>query len=126
MTQFTKDGGKQTVSITSNIAYSIEVQGDTDTSWVTLSRQTGTASTQSLDITASSQAVGAVARELSIKFKSTVTGSVIGTLEVTQAKGEDFAISWDKDTLTFTNDDINTIKNNTLTANSDWYLEENI
>lgn len=126
LTQFTKDGGKQTVSITSNIAYSIEVQGDTDTSWVTLSRQTGTASTQSLDITASSQAVGAVARELSIKFKSTVTGSVIGTLEVTQAKGEDFAISWDKDTLTFTNDDINTIKNNTLTANSDWYLEENI
>lgn len=126
LTQFTKDGGKQTVSITSNIAYSIEVQGDTDTSWVTLSRQTGTASTQSLDITASSQAVGAAARELSIKFKSTVTGSVIGTLEVTQAKGEDFAISWDKDTLTFTNDDINTIKNNTLTANSDWYLEENI
>lgn len=126
LAQFTKDGGKQTVSITSNIAYSIEVQGDTDTSWVTLSRQTGTASTQSLDITASSQVVGAAARELSIKFKSTVTGSVIGTLEVTQAKGEDFAISWDKDTLTFTNDDINTIKNNTLTANSDWYLEENI
>jgi hypothetical protein len=126
LAQFTKDGGKQTVSITSNIAYSIEVQGDTDTSWVTLSRQTGTASTQSLDITASSQVVGAAARDLSIKFKSTVTGSVIGTLEVTQAKGEDFAISWDKDTLTFTNDDINTIKNNTLTANSDWYLEENI
>lgn len=126
LSQFTKVGGKQTVSITSNIAYSIEVQGDTDTSWVTLSRQSGTASTQSLDITASAQAVGASERELSIKFKSTVTNSVIGTLEVSQDKGDDFAISWAQDTLTFTNDDINTIKNNTLTANSDWYLEENI
>lgn len=126
LSQFTKVGGKQTVSITSNIAYSIEVQGDTDTSWVTLSRQSGTASTQSLDITASAQAVGASERELSIKFKSTVTNSVIGTLEVSQDKGDDFAISWAQDTLTFTNDDINTVKNNTLTANSDWYLEENI
>lgn len=126
LSQFTKAGGKQTVSITSNIAYSIEVQGDTDTSWITLSRQSGTASTQTLDITASAQVVGASARELSIKFKSTVTNSVIGTLEVSQDKGDDFAISWANNTLTFTNDDINTIKNNTLTANSDWYLEENI
>lgn len=126
LSQFAKAGGKQTVSITSNIAYSIEVQGDTDTSWITLSRQSGTASTQTLDITASAQVVGASARELSIKFKSTVTNSVIGTLEVTQAKGDDFVISWTNATLTFTNDDINTIKNNTLTANSDWYLEENI
>lgn len=126
LSQFTKAGGKQTVSIASNIAYSIEVQGDTDTSWITLSRQSGTASTQTLDITASAQVVGASSRELSIKFKSTVTNSVIGTLEVSQAKGDDFAISWANSTLTFTNDDINTIKNNTLTANSDWYLEENI
>ena len=126
LSQFTKAGGKQSVSITSNIAYSIELQGDTDTSWITLSRQSGTASTQSLDITASAQVVGASARELNIKFKNTVTNSVIGTLEVSQAKGDDFAISWANATLTFTNDDINTIKNNTLTANSDWYLEENI
>lgn len=126
LSQFTKDGGKQTVAISSNIAYAIELQGDTDTSWVTLSRQSGTASTQSLDISASAQVVGASARELNIKFKNTVTSSVIGTLEVSQAKGDDFAISWANDTLTFTNDDINTIKNNTLTANSDWYLEENI
>ena len=126
LSQFTKDGGKQTVTISSNIAYAIELQGDTDTSWVTLSRQSGTASTQSLDITASAQVVGASARELNIKFKNTVTNSVIGTLEVSQAQGDDFAISWANATLTFTNDDINTIKNNTLTANSDWYLEENI
>lgn len=126
LNQFAKEGGKQTVSIHSNIAYSIELQGDTETSWVTLSRQSGTATTQSLDITAAAQAVGASARSLSIKFKNNVTGSVIGTLEVSQAKGEDFAISWDKDTITFTNDDVNTIKNNTLTANDSWYLEENI
>lgn len=126
LSQFTKAGGKQTVSITSNIAYSIEVQGDTDTSWVTLSRQSGTASTQSLDITASAQAVGASERELSIKFKSTVTNSVIGTLEVSQAKGDDFAISWAEKTMVFTNDDVGIIKTNTLTANAEWQIEENI
>ena len=126
LTQFSKAGGKQTVSINSNIAYSIEIQGDTETNWVTLSRQSGTSGTADLDITATAQVVGASARELSIKFKNNVTGSVIGTLEVSQAKGDDFAISWESDTLTFTNDDINTIKTNTLTANSSWYLEENI
>lgn len=126
LTDFTKDGGKQTVSINSNIAYSIELQGDTETTWITLSRQSGTAGTAALDITASAQAVGAAPRALSIKFKSNVTGSVIGTLEVSQLKGEDFAISWANDTLTFTNDDVNTIKTNKLTANSDWYIEENI
>ena len=124
--EFAKEGGKQTVSIQSNIAYSIELQGDTETSWITLSRQSGTASTESLDITAAAQAVGASARELSIKFKNNLTGSVIGTLEVTQAKGEDFAISWENDTLTFTNEDVGTIKQNKLTANSAWYIEENI
>lgn len=126
LNQFTKDGGKQSVSISSNIAYSIELQGDTDTSWVTLSRQSGTATTATLDITAAAQAVGASARELSIKFKSTVTNSVIGTLAVSQAKGEDFSIAWSQNTLTFTNDDVNQIKTNTLTANADWYIEENI
>lgn len=126
LSQFAKEGGSQKVSISSNVAYSIELQGDTDTSWITLSRQSGTATTADLTITAAAQAVGASARELSIKFKSSITNSVISTLTVTQAKGEDFAISWANATLSFTNDDINTIKNNTLTANSDWYLEENI
>ena len=126
LSQYTRDGGVQRVSIQSNIAYSIELQGDTDTTWVTLSRQSGTATTQSMDITAAAQAVGAAERELSIKFKNNVTGSVIGTLEVTQAKGEDYAISWANSTLTFTNDDLNQIKNNTLTANADWYIEEDV
>lgn len=126
LSQFAKGGGSQIVTITSNIAYSIELQGDTETTWVTLSRQSGTASSQSLTITVTAQVVGASARELSIKFKNNVTGSVIGTLEVTQAKGDDFAISWASSTITFTNDDVNQVKTNNLTANSDWYLEENI
>lgn len=126
LNQFAKEGGKQTVTISSNVAYSIELQGDTETSWVTLSRQSGTASSQTLDITAAAQVVGASPRELSIKFKSSVTNSVIGTLDVSQAKGEDFAISWAQNTLSFTNDDLNQIKTNNLTANSDWYIEENI
>lgn len=126
LSEFTKEGGKQTVSINSNINYSIELQGDTETSWVTLSSQALLAGITTLDITAAAQVVGAPPRELSIKFKSNVTGSIIGTLEVTQAKGDNFAIAWDTSTLTFTNDDLNTIKTNTLTANASWYIEENI
>ena len=124
LSQFSKDGGKHTVTINSNIAYSIELQGDTETNWITLSRQSGVSGSASLDITASAQAVGASVRELSIKFKNNVTGSVIGTLEVSQAKGEDFAISWENDTITFTNDDVGIIKNNILNANADWAIEE--
>lgn len=123
---FTKEGGKQTVTIESNIAYTIELQGDTETNWITLSRITGGANTETLDITASAQVVGADARNLSIKFKNNITNSVIKTIEVSQAKGEDFAISWAQDTLTFTNDDVNTIKTNNLTANSAWQIEEKI
>lgn len=126
LNQFAKEGGKQTVTIASNVAYSIELQGDVDTSWITLSRTSGTATSATLDITASAQAVGASARELSIKFKSSVTGSVIGTLAITQAKGEDYAISWAQSTLTFTNDDLNQIKTNNLTANADWNIEEKL
>ena len=124
LTEFAKAGEAQTVSITSNIGYSIEVQGDIETSWLHLSRESGTASTEELTITADAQAVGASAREVSIKFKSNVTGSVIGTLTAKQAAGDAYAISWENDTMTFTNDDLNQIKNNNLTANSDWYIEE--
>lgn len=126
LNQFAMAGGKQTVTITSNVAYSIELQGDSETSWVTLSRTSGTASTQTLDITTSAQVVGASAREVSIIFKSTITGSVIRTLTVSQAKGDDYAISWEQSTMTFTNDDLNLIKTNNLTANADWYIEEKI
>lgn len=122
--EYAKEGGTQTVSITSNVAYSIEVQGDVETSWLTLSRQSGTATTEELNITAAAQAVGSEAREVSIKFKSNITGSVIGTLAAKQVAGEAYAISWENDTITFTNDDLNQIKNNNLTANSDWYIEE--
>lgn len=126
LTEFPKDGGNQIVSIQSNIAYSIELQGDTETSWITLSRQSGIAGNESLTITAAAQAVGASARNLVVNFRNNVTGSVIKTMEVTQAKGDDFAIAWENDTLTFTNDDVGTIKTNNLTANAPWYLEENI
>ncbi len=124
LTDFAKEGGTQTVSIDSNIAYSAEVQGDIEVSWIHLSRESGTASTEDLTITVDAQAVGSSAREASIKFKSNITGSVIGTLAVKQAAGEAYSISWESDTLSFTNDDLNTIKSNNLTANADWYIEE--
>lgn len=124
--QFTKDGGTQDVSITSNVSYAIEVQGDTDTSWVTLSRVNGSASTEPLTINVAKQAVGASERELSIVFKNTLTNSVIGTLDISQAEGEEYAISWAEKTMVFTNDDVGIIKTNTLTANAEWQIEENI
>lgn len=124
LSQFSKGGGKQTVTIESSVSYSIELQGDIETTWVTLSRNSGSAGTATLDITVAAQAVGAAARELNIKFKNNITGSVVGTLEVEQAKGEDYAISWASNTLTFTNDDVGSIKTNNLTANADWYLDE--
>ena len=126
LSQFAKEGGKQTLSITSNVAYSIELQGDTETSWITLSRTSGTATTQALDVTANAQVVGASARTLNIIFKSSVTGSVIRSMTVIQEKGEDFAISWEKAVLTFTNDEVGNIQTNNLTANEKWYIEENI
>lgn len=124
--QFSKAGNKQQVSIESSIAYAIELQGDIETDWVTLSRTSGVAGTATLDITAAPQAVGASQRQLTINFRNNVTGSVITTLSVVQEAGEGFAISWANDTLTFTNNDVNTIKTNTLTANSDWYIEEKL
>ncbi|MBO7313557.1 MAG: hypothetical protein J6U48_04955 [Alistipes sp.] len=123
---FAKGGETKTVTIESSIAYAIELSGDIETDWVVLSRNSGVAGTATLDITAAKQAVGAAQRQLTINFRNNVTNSVITTLNVVQEAGEDFAISWANDTLTFTNDDVNTIKTNTLTANSDWYIEEKL
>lgn len=123
---FAKGGETKTVTIESSIAYAIELSGDIETDWVVLSRNSGVAGTATLDITAAKQAVGAAQRQLTINFRNNVTNSVITTLNVVQEAGEDFAISWANETLTFTNDDVNTIKTNTLTANSDWYIEEKL
>lgn len=124
LSAFANTGGSQTVSISSNVGYSIEVQGDVSTDWVTLDRTTGTASTSNLKITAAAQAVGAAAREVSLKFKSTITGSVIGTLAISQLAGDAFAISWESNTLTFEPDAVGDIQTNKLTSNGDWYIEE--
>lgn len=123
---FAKGGATKAVTIESSIAYAIELQGDVETDWVTLSRNSGVAGTATLDITAAKQPVGASQRQLTINFRNNVTNSVITTLNVVQEAGEDFAISWANDTLTFTNDDVNAIKTNTLTANSNWYIEEKL
>ena len=126
LSTYPAEGSKQRVTIESSIAYAIELQGDVEIDWVTLSRTSGTAGTATLDISVSAQSVGAPQRQLTINFRNTVTNSVITTLGVVQSKGDDFAISWANDTLTFTNDDVNLIKTNTLTANADWYIEEKI
>lgn len=123
---FTKAGGSVRVAVLSNMAYSIEKQGGSDVSWLTLDRTEGVASEvpTDLNITVAAQAVGADARNANIVFKSQITGSVIGTLFISETVGEAFAISWQNASISFTNDEVGTIKNNTLTANAAWALEE--
>lgn len=46
------------------------------------------------------------------------------TCEVVYDIGEGYTISWGTSTMTFTNDEINIIKENTLTTNSGWYIKD--
>lgn len=46
------------------------------------------------------------------------------TCEVVYDIGEGYKISWGTSTMTFTNDEINIIKENTLTTNSGWYIKD--
>jgi hypothetical protein len=121
---FVKAGEKKTVSVQSNIGYTIEKQGSSDVAWATLSRSTGSAGTADLDITASAQAVGSSIRNMNIIFKSAVTSSVIGQLSISQAAGDAFAISWANSSISFVNSEVGTVKNNTLTSNAGWQIEE--
>lgn len=121
---FNESGETKTVNIESNIGFNITKQGGSDTSWVTLDKSTGNAGNTEVNITAIAQTVGNSERNLSLVFKNQVSNSVIGTLTITQAAGSAYAVSWEHDTVTFENSELNTIKNNNLTANAEWYLEE--
>lgn len=123
---FPSSGGTNQVEIDSNVEYSIELQGDIETSWVSLSRITGKPGKESLQITVLPQETGQPLRQLTIKFKSTFTGSVVGILEVRQEEGEAYSIAWRDSIMVFTNEDIGLIKTNELTANGDWYIEEKV
>lgn len=46
------------------------------------------------------------------------------TCKVVYDIGEGYTISWGTSTMTFTNDEINVIKENTLTTNSGWYIKD--
>ncbi|MDR1882983.1 MAG: hypothetical protein LBR26_09435 [Prevotella sp.] len=124
LTQFDKAGEERTVSIQSNVGYTIEKQGGADVSWLTLSRVIGNVGTENLILAAAAQPVGASARELIVIFKSDITGSVIGQLAISQAAGDDFSISWENEEIAFTNNQVGTIIYNKLTANADWNIEE--
>lgn len=124
LSDFSKDGETKTVSIESNIGYNITKQGGADTSWITLDRSTANAGATEINVTAAAQAVGSSERNLSLVFKNQVSNSVIGTLTVRQSAGDAYAVSWESETVKFSNSELNTIKNNNLTANAEWYLEE--
>lgn len=123
---FTANGGVQDININTNINYSVELQGDIETTWVTLSSNSGTSGASTLTVTVAPQVVGAAYRTLSILFKSIITGTTVKVLVVEQSAGADYSISWELNNIVFTNDEVGIIKTNTLTSNADWYLEENI
>lgn len=116
----------QSVDITSNVAYVVNIESLSDISWLTLSRTEGNGGgvTETLTISVSDQAVGASARTAQLRFKSKITGTTLGSLEVHQLEGEPYSIKWANETLTFRASDYNIIKKNTLTANAPWQIEE--
>lgn len=121
---FDKAGGVKAISIESNIGFNVTKQGGSDTSWISLDKLAGNAGTTEIKITATSQKVGGSGRNLSLVFKNQVSNSVIGTLLISQSEGDGYAVSWENDTVTFANNELNEIKNNNLTANAEWYIEE--
>nr|WP_302830023.1 hypothetical protein [uncultured Bacteroides sp.] len=121
---FDKAGGVKAISIESNIGFNVTKQGGSDTSWISLDKLAGNAGTTEIKITATSQKVGGSGRNLSLVFKNQVSNSVIGTLLISQSEGDGYAVSWENDTVAFANNELNEIKNNNLTANAEWYIEE--
>lgn len=122
--QIIKTGETKSISIESNIGFNITKQGGNDTSWVTLDKSIGDTGTTEINITVANQSIGSAERNLTLVFKNTVSNSVIGQLMITQEAGEAYLVNWEHDTVSFENSELNTIKNNNLTANADWYLEE--
>lgn len=120
---FLATGATKTVSVVSNIAYSIEKQG-ADIAWFTISRSSGVAGTAGLDIVVSAQEVAAPMRSGSVVFKNPISGSTIVTLEISQQAGQPYQMSISPSSLIFTASELNTIKNVTVTANGAWTIEE--
>lgn len=120
---FDRTASSKTISVTSNANYSIEKQGS-DIAWFTLSKTSGGAGTESLEVSVTAQIVAAAQRTGSIVFKNPISGSTILTLEVTQQAGEAYSITITPSTITFQNTEINVIKNVEVKANSSWHLEE--
>lgn len=122
--QITKTGETKVISVESNIDFNITKQGGSDTSWVTLDKSSGKTGATEINITIAAQNIGSAKRNLTLVFKNMVSNSVIGQLTITQAAGDAYSVSWEHDTVSFENSELNIIKNNNLTANADWYLEE--
>lgn len=116
----------QTVSITSKVPYTIRRESLGDPTWVSLSRESGEAGTADLTISVYDQKTGAAARDVTLKFISNITNSVLATLNVHQLAGIPYTISWEQETLTFQPDDVHVTKTNKLTANAGWQIEEKV
>lgn len=121
--QYTPNGESAKLSITSNAPYTLEKQGGS-IAWFTISRTTGVVGTADLTVTTLAQSVAAPIRTGSVVLKNPISGSTILTIDVMQRAGVPYEITITPAALAFTNAEINTIKNVTLTANAAWQIEE--
>lgn len=124
-----KDGDTFTVSIFSNTpSYSV----NEDVSWIetttTAPSGSGNYYSAGVTITVSPQKVAALAREGTIYLKSSITGSILASMIIQQEAGEAYNIQWGQTSLSFEPTDYSkgTTKINTLTANSNWDITENV
>lgn len=124
-----KAGKTFTVSIFSNTpSYSVYE----DASWIETTATSPSGSgdhyTAGLTITVSPQKVAALAREGTIYLKSSITGSILASMLISQEAGEAYNIQWGQTSLSFEPTDFSkgTTKTNTLTANSNWDIIESV
>lgn len=94
-------------------------------SWVTITPNNTSypAGTQTLQIKTSAQAVAAPTRSYQLSFVNPISGSVLKTLEIKQAAGDAYSVSWAKESLTFKYN-ASVSQDNTLIANADWEINE--
>lgn len=127
---YANTAGYKDVVITSNFAFNIVENNGVDVSWLSITNTSGTeissgivgANTIRINVTA--QLVAALQRSTQINFKNPVSGAILLTLTITQLAGDARAISLSVGSLSFSQAEVNVVKNFNVIANDAWYSEE--
>ena len=128
---FSNAGEDKTLVITSNFAYDVLENNGVDVSWLKILNQgktqeitTGASGATTMIVRVDPQAVAALSRSTQINFRNPISGTILLTLNVTQAAGVARSISLSVSSLSFAQNEVNTVKNFNVIANDIWYSEE--